>query len=137
WSSICFMRGSTRASASPEGALAMSVFVPSATARDDCGESRRSFLKSLLLFCRRQPLGTVGMVLVLAMALAGLSADWVAPYDPITNDFSAMSEAPSWSHWLGTDQFGRDILSRIIFGARTALIVGLSCAVIGGFAGLI
>ena len=115
----------------------MSVFIPSAAARDDGGEIRRSFLQSLLLFCRRQPLGTVGMVLVLAMVFAGLSADWIAPYDPITNDFSAMSEAPSWAHWLGTDQFGRDIFSRIIFGARTALIVGLSCAVIGGFAGLI
>lgn len=115
----------------------MSVFIPSAAARDEGGEIRRSFLQSLLLFCRRQPLGTVGMVLVLAMVFAGLSADWIAPYDPITNDFSAMSEAPSWAHWLGTDQFGRDIFSRIIFGARTALIVGLSCAVIGGFAGLI
>jgi peptide/nickel transport system permease protein len=48
-----------------------------------------------------------------------------------------MTEAPSWSHLLGTDQFGRDLLSRIIFGARTALIVGLSSALVGGFAGLV
>ena len=45
-----------------------------------------------------------------------------------------MTEAPSWAHWLGTDQFGRDMLSRIIFGARTALIVGLTSAIVGGFA---
>ena len=48
-----------------------------------------------------------------------------------------MTEAPSWAHWLGTDQFGRDLLSRIIFGARTALIVGLSSAFVGGFTGLV
>ena len=48
-----------------------------------------------------------------------------------------MTEAPSWAHWLGTDQFGRDLLSRIIFGARTALIVGLTSAFVGGFAGLV
>jgi peptide/nickel transport system permease protein len=48
-----------------------------------------------------------------------------------------MTEAPSWEHLLGTDQFGRDLLSRIIFGARTAMIVGYSCAIVGGFAGLV
>ena len=48
-----------------------------------------------------------------------------------------MTEAPSWAHWLGTDQFGRDLFSRIVFGARTALIVGFSCAIVGGFAGLV
>src|SRR5262249_37485722 len=48
-----------------------------------------------------------------------------------------MMEAPSWAHLMGTDQFGRDLFSRIIFGARTALIVGFSCAIIGGLAGLL
>ena len=72
------------------------------------------------------------------MAVTGLSAELIAPYSPTANDFAAMTEAPSWAHLLGTDQFGRDLLSRIIFGARTALIVGLrrrrSC---GGVAGLV
>jgi peptide/nickel transport system permease protein len=48
-----------------------------------------------------------------------------------------MTEAPSWAHWLGTDQLGRDILSRILFGARTAFIVGITSAAVGGFSGLV
>ena len=60
------------------------------------------------------------MVLVLIFGLAGIFADWIAPYNPTANDFAAMTEPPSWAHWLGTDQLGRDILSRILFGARTA-----------------
>ncbi|MGH7052392.1 MAG: ABC transporter permease [Stellaceae bacterium] len=97
----------------------------------------RSPLARVLDFIRHQPLGTIGLVLVVIVAVAGLGANWIAPYDPTSNDFAAMIQAPSWAHWLGTDQFGRDILSRIIFGARTALIVGLSAAIIGGFTGLV
>src|SRR5580704_10049809 len=104
---------------------------------DDVPEIRRSVLRRAWIFCRRQPLGTFGMALVIIMALAGLCADWIAPYSPTSNDFASMTEAPSWQHWLGTDQFGRDLLSRIIFGARTALIVGLSSAFVGGFSGLV
>jgi peptide/nickel transport system permease protein len=69
--------------------------------------------------------------------IAGVIAPWIAPYNPTANDFAAMTEAPSWAHWLGTDQLGRDLLSRILFGARTAFIVGLSAALIGGFSGLV
>jgi len=73
---------------------------------DDFFEIRRSRLRSSLNFCRRRPLGTFGMVIVVIIAIAGLSADWIAPYSPTANDFAAMTEAPSWAHWLGTDQFG-------------------------------
>jgi peptide/nickel transport system permease protein len=93
--------------------------------------------RTILTFCRRQPLGTFGMALVIIVAIAGLGADLIAPYNPTSNDFAAMTEAPSWAHWLGTDQFGRDMLSRIIFGARTALLVGLTSALVGGVAGLV
>ena len=104
---------------------------------DDVAESRHPRLRKALIFCRRQPLGTFGMVLVVIMALAGICADWIAPYSPTANDFAAMTEPPSWAHLLGTDQFGRDQLSRIIFGARTALIVGFSCAIVASVAGLV
>src|SRR5215471_19228301 len=104
---------------------------------DDLPGGRRSLISRTLVFARRQPLGTFGLVIVLVMAVAGLGANWIAPYSPTANDFAAMTEAPSWAHWLGTDQFGRDRLSRIIFGARTALIVGLTSAFVGGIAGLV
>ena len=91
---------------------------------DDVPEFHRSIWHRAWIFCRRQPLGTFGMLIVVITAIAGLSAEWIAPYSPTANDFSAMTEPPSWAHWLGTDQFGRDQLSRIIYGARTALIVG-------------
>jgi peptide/nickel transport system permease protein len=98
---------------------------------------RRSALHRALAFCVRQPLGTLGLVLVAAILVAGIGADWIAPYNPTSNDFAAMTEPPSWAHLLGTDQFGRDLLSRIVFGARTAVIVGFSCAIVGGVVGLV
>ena len=57
---------------------------------------------------RRELLGTFGLLLVVVMAATGLAAELLAPYSPTANDFSAMMEAPSWAHPLGTDQFGRD-----------------------------
>jgi peptide/nickel transport system permease protein len=98
---------------------------------------RATQLRRVLGFLRREPLGTFGLVLVLVMAAAGLGAEVIAPYSPTANDFAAMMEAPSWTHPLGTDQFGRDLLSRIIYGARTAMIVGLTSALVGGVVGLV
>src|ERR1700746_409413 len=72
---------------------------------DDVPEIRRSVLRRAWIFCRRQPLGTFGMVLVVIMAIAGITADWMAPYSPTANDFSAMTEAPSWAHWLRPHPF--------------------------------
>jgi len=109
-------------------------YVPTAA---DAAERPRSLRTGIIGFCRRQPLGTVGLLLVLVMAVAGLSAEWIAPYNPTSNDFAAMMEPPSWAHLMGTDQFGRDLFSRIVFGARTALVVGFSCAIVGGAIGLV
>jgi peptide/nickel transport system permease protein len=103
----------------------------------DAIDLRPPLWSRILRFCRRQPLGTFGLALVLIIAVTGLFAEELAPYNPTANDFAAMTEAPSIDHWLGTDQFGRDLLSRIIFGARTALIVGLSSAFVGGSLGLV
>jgi peptide/nickel transport system permease protein len=104
---------------------------------DDLATKHASVIRRCLRFFRRELLGTFGLLLMLIMAATGLSAELIAPYSPTANDFGAMMEAPSWAHLLGTDQFGRDLLSRIIFGARTAMIVGLSSALVGGTVGLV
>jgi len=62
------------------------------TIADDVSEIRRSVLRRAWVFCRRQPLGAFGMALVIIMAVAGLCADWIAPYSPTANDFAAMTE---------------------------------------------
>ncbi len=118
----------TVASPTPAGVSAL---------RDDRALAPRGPFAATWNFLRRQPVGAVGMFLVLAFGLAGIFADVLAPYNPTANDFAAMTEPPSWAHLLGTDQLGRDLLSRILYGARTAFLVGLTAAGIGGFAGLI
>jgi peptide/nickel transport system permease protein len=102
----------------------------------DAPALRRSWLDTAFAFSSRQPLGTFGLVVVVVAAIAGLSAEWIAPYSPTSNDFAAMTEPPSAAHWLGTDQFGRDLLSRIIYGTHP-LIIGFVSAFVGGFFGLI
>ncbi len=104
---------------------------------DDTYVAPRGVVATSMRFLRRQPVGAIGMVIVVVFGFCGLFADWLAPYSPTSNDFAAMTEPPSWAHWLGTDQLGRDILSRILFGARTAFIVGITSAVVGGFSGLV
>ena len=118
----------------------MAVITPtSPTALDDADALARryTFWGRTLDFARRKPLGTIGLIIVLVIAVAGVCADWIAPFDPEENDFASMMVAPSLTHWLGTDQFGRDIFSRIVFGARTAMIVGFGAAVGGGLIGLV
>jgi len=119
----------------------MAVLEPTPTGiaalADDGSLAPRGIFAVSWSFLQRQPVGAIGMVLVAIFGLAGLFADWIAPYSPTANDFAAMTEAPSWAHWLGTDQLGRDLLSRILFGARTAFIVGLSSALVGGLSGLV
>jgi peptide/nickel transport system permease protein len=98
---------------------------------------RRRVLDDVLGFCRRRTLGAIGAAVVVIMLAVALTAPWIAPYDPVTVDFAAMLAPPSGTHWLGTDSFGRDVLSRLIYGSRTALIVGFGAAFIGATAGAI
>jgi peptide/nickel transport system permease protein len=85
----------------------------------------------VLVFAAEQPLGAAAFVVIVVMALAAIFADWVALYDPVAIDFEAMLAAPSPQHPLGTDALGRDILTRIIYGARTALSIGFLSSFIG------
>ena len=86
---------------------------------------------------RKYPLGAFGAVVVVVMILLAIFANVLSPYDPEENAFEFMLTPPGLQFWLGTDQFGRDILTRIIYGARTALFVGFSCAIIGACTGLV
>ncbi len=88
-----------------------------------------------IAFLRQQPLGAAGLVVIMLMILAAVFAKWVAPYDPLTVDYGDILARPSWQHWLGTDNFGRDVLSRIIHGAQTALSVGFLASILGSTLG--
>lgn len=91
----------------------------------------------LARFARRYPVATGSAAFLVVLALAAAFASWIAPYDPLANDYMAMFSPPSAKHWLGTDSFGRDILSRLIFGARTALLVGLTSSLVGATVGAV
>ena len=91
----------------------------------------------VLLFVTQQPLGAGGLIFIFLMALCAAFAPWVAPYDPLTVDYAAQLAAPSREHWLGTDSFGRDVASRIIYGARTALAIGFIASLVGSTLGAI
>ena len=98
---------------------------------------RRRFARFVRDFIRRRPLGTAGAVLILVMVLAALFAGVIAPYNPVATSFADFLEPPGPEHLLGTDNFGRDILSRIIYGARTALLVGFTASFVGCTAGYV
>jgi peptide/nickel transport system permease protein len=91
----------------------------------------------VLVFARQQPLGLAGLVVIVVMILAALFARWVAPHDPLTVDYAGLLQPPSAEHWLGTDNFGRDVFSRIIYGARTALSIGFLASILGSTLGAI
>src|SRR5258708_28618717 len=67
----------------------------------------------------------VGLVIVVFFVFLALLAPWIAPYDPVARSWSAVRKARSAQHWFGTDEIGRDVLSRVIWGARASLLAGL------------
>ena len=92
----------------------------------------RGFRTSFGKFARRQPLGLASAVVLFLLVVVAISADWIAPFDPISNNTGPNLEAPGGANILGTDQFGRDLLSRIIYGARISLYVGLGGTILAG-----
>lgn len=96
---------------------------------------RSAWRAGVVRFARQQPLGVLSLALITLVFVAGLFAPWVAPFDPLTTDYGAVFQAPSWGHWAGTDDFGRDILSRLIHGARTALVLGICSSLLGTLSG--
>src|SRR2546426_11054442 len=110
------MRGWTRASTMPEPARA---------------NGERSVVRELVAFASRTPLSAAGAIVGLLIVAIALGANWVAPYDPLKTNFRLMNHAPDAHSWFGTDQVGRDTLSRVIHGARTSLFVAFSAVLLG------
>ncbi|GAA5068965.1 peptide/nickel transport system permease protein [Thermocatellispora tengchongensis] len=86
----------------------------------------RRALKALRGFARAQPLGATALLLICVFVLVALAAPWIAPHDPLEQFRRDILEPPSGTFPLGTDDLGRDVLSRTIHGARTSLIIGLA-----------
>jgi peptide/nickel transport system permease protein len=86
-------------------------------------------------FFRAQPIAALSLVFIVLLALASAFAYVVAPYDPLALDFANILAAPTAEHWFGTDNFGRDIFSRVLHGGRTALVIGIMSSFIGSMAG--
>ena len=97
--------------------------------------ARAPWMQAIVDFTWQRPLGALGAVIIVVMTLVALTAQWLAPHGALTTDYGAMLAAPGAQHWLGTDAYGRDVLSRIIYGSRTALIVGLGASFIGATLG--
>ena len=88
-------------------------------------------------FVRTKPLGAAGAAVIIAMTFTAVFADFLAPFDAYELNQRLQFKAPTLTHWLGTDEFGRDLLTRLIYGARIALFIGLASSFIGATAGAV
>ena len=88
-------------------------------------QPRAWVLASVGPLIRDHPLGVLGLLVVLGFGLVALFAPLLAPYDPFATEVRSRLQPPSPTHWLGTDQIGRDILSRVLYGARVSVLVGI------------
>lgn len=96
---------------------------------------RRRDVLGLRNFVRVAPLGAIGALLVVMMAVMAALAPWISPYPPGEITITERLQAPSMDHWMGTDNLGRDVLSRLMHGARLSLSVSLFAVAIGATAG--
>lgn len=85
----------------------------------------------------RSPLSKVGVLVISLVVLMALLAPWLSPYDPNAMNLDAVLAAPSWQHWAGTDELGRDVATRIMYGARPSLAAGLGIVAIGFGLGIV
>ena len=99
---------------------------PSPAAATRAPTMRTNVLRRLV----QRPSAAVGLVVIVAFIVVALLAPWLAPYDPIATSFSTVRKAPGAAHWFGTDEIGRDVLSRVMFGARASLLAGVVSVVI-------
>ena len=86
---------------------------------------------------RREPLGMFGLLILTLLTVLTLGAPWIAPYEPNAIDVHARLLSPSWEHWLGTDQLGRDIFSRVLYGGRVAMKVAFAAISVALLVGIV
>jgi peptide/nickel transport system permease protein len=99
-------------------------------------EIREGFGAKVRRFARTSPIGAVAAIFLIILVLIVIFADQVAPYHPLEADFTALRQPPSAAHWLGTDNLGRDVLSRLIHGGRISLFVALVSTVLSKLVGV-
>ena len=115
----------------------MAVGTPVVTADIPAVAERGKWWRVVREFSRERPLGAVGAAIVLLNLAVAATANVIAPYDPLATDYGAMLAPPNAAHWLGTDAFGRDVFTRILYGSRTAMLVGFVSAAIGATVGAV
>jgi peptide/nickel transport system permease protein len=98
-------------------------------------EPTSRWLDGVREFVRRRTLGAVGAAAILVMILIAVFAPLLSTHHPLATDYAAMLSPPSAQHWLGTDAHGRDVYSRMLYGSRTALLVGFGASVLGATLG--
>jgi peptide/nickel transport system permease protein len=94
--------------------------VPLASSLGELESPARRALRRLL----KRKGAVLGLIVLVTFAAAALLAPWIVPYDPIATSWTAVRKPPSWLHWFGTDDLGRDVLARVIYGARASLMAG-------------
>ena len=106
------------------------------TANSAPAYSSRSPAQLALLRFLHRPIAVAGLVVIVAFILVAIFAPLIAPYDPIATSWTAIRKAPSALHWMGTDENGRDVAARVIFGARASLLAGVISVVIAAGIGV-
>lgn len=115
----------------------MLVHSPAGICQPSLGQRLQASIGGACHKLSREPLGMCGFLVIFLLVFCALFAPWIAPYNPVTQDLQAAFLPPSWAHPAGTDEFGRDILSRLIYGARITITIILAVSVIVGPIGLI
>ncbi|SFS18414.1 peptide/nickel transport system permease protein [Granulicella pectinivorans] len=100
-------------------------------------QTNRGWFTQISFRIRTQPLAAIGVILLLGFILCAVFAPWLAPQDPAQLDLPGRLTSPSHAHWFGTDELGRDILSRSIYGARISMIVAVSVVTFSLMLGLV
>ena len=101
--------------------MSLSIALPEAAIRGASASPARRAWRRLL----RRRGAMVGLAVVLGFVVLAFLAPWLASHDPVATDWGALRKAPSLAHWFGTDELGRDVYSRVVFGTRASLLAGV------------